>query len=94
MVWQGWGFAHSYRGTLVRQTKSNMSKHKEKKRKIHILSVFFSARVILVGITDIVGGAEGHVTVVIGEVTVLIPRCTSVLDECEGLSCKVLSRLG
>ena len=71
-----------------------MSKRKEKKRKFHILSVFFSARVILVGITDIIGRAEGRVTVVIREVTVLIPRCALVLDECKGLSCKALSRLG
>jgi hypothetical protein len=72
-----------------------MSKRKEKKRKIHVLSGFFSTRVILIliGVTDIIGRAAGRVTMVIGEVTVLIPRCALVLDECEGLSCKVLSRL-
>jgi hypothetical protein len=94
MDWQGWGFAHGYQGTL-HHPKSNLSKRKEKKKKIHILDVFFSTRAILIRITpNIISGAEGRVFVVIREVTVLVPRCTSVLDECEGLSCKVLSRVG
>jgi hypothetical protein len=64
------------------------------KRRIHMSSVFFSARVILIRmIPDFIGRAKECVIVDIVEVVISIASCSSVLNEYSGFSSKVLSRL-
>jgi hypothetical protein len=72
-----------------------MSKRKGKtRRRSHVYSEFFGIRVIPIGmIPNIVGRAGGHVIVGIVEVISIIIGRSSVLDKCQGFSCKVLSRL-